>query len=179
MKHIIATFLMRSCFSQARSIGFHSIARARTRSCPTRLPSTLWPCRLFNRCDNNALSASNSRHKRYYGKAGSQASLSVGSDSYQPSWLDVGPGSKVTLEGSVTEIDVPGSGKFPLYGVAYCYEYQYADFHAALIFGLGIMLTTATQILSLTFDTCRDNCPCEKCTHPQTHQRQHNSFDVR
>jgi hypothetical protein len=53
----------------------------------------------------------------------------------------------------------------------------YADDGTARTFGSGKMLELAVNATGV-ISTDRDHCPCEKCTHPQTRQREHNSFEV-
>jgi len=53
----------------------------------------------------------------------------------------------------------------------------YADDGTAPIYGSGKMLEPAVNTTGVT-RADRDHCLCEKCTHPQTRQRQHNSFEV-
>ncbi|KAF7505914.1 hypothetical protein GJ744_012449 [Endocarpon pusillum] len=84
-----------------------------------------------------------SSKKKYSTKSGNRLRRSAPPDHEQPSLLQTGPKSDYPLEGSVTEIEVPGSGTFPFSNL-----------------------------------WLRDNCPCSICIHPQTRQRQHDSFEI-
>jgi hypothetical protein len=62
------------------------------------------------------------RSIRDYSQMSGHASFrSLKKDQDHPFWLDRGPGSEYPVKGTVTEIEVPGTGIFPLYAICLSY----------------------------------------------------------
>jgi hypothetical protein len=178
MKPTAASLLSRPCSARLRGIvPLPPTLQLTPHVGPQPLSRHYWHTRSLNGSDHPTSKIVNSTNRKFSHKTRKRLADSKQADQNQPSWLERHPNAEVPLEGSVTEIDVPGSGSFPLYIFLFsqkvCVMLIIVQLQSLAKVGWWSLLTASHQP-----HTCRDNCPCKICLHPQTRQRQLESFEV-
>jgi hypothetical protein len=131
-KHIASLGTFKPHFTTSPRVAFPPPSKATT--CSARL----WHEEPRSGSQSPDFKSASYKKFQYSDKTRNAAPRSDRTKKDRPSWLDTGPGSDITVRGTVTEIDVPGSGTFPLYArVLLLQNHQYADYCVAQIFGSG------------------------------------------